>query len=60
VRVAAPPTDGRANAGLIALLASALQVPQSAVQVATGHGGRDKCIEVDGVERADVERALDG
>jgi len=58
VRVAAPPQDGRANAALEALLAAALGLPKSAVRVTAGHGSPRKRVEVDGLERAEIERRL--
>jgi len=42
VRVSAPPRDGRANAAVTRLLAAALGVAPSTVQLVRGAGGRDK------------------
>ena len=58
VRVAAPPQDGRANAALEQLLAAALGVRKSAVRVAAGHGSARKRVEIDGLDRGEVERRL--
>ena len=58
VRVAAPPQDGKANAALEALLAERLGVRKSAVRVVAGHGSPRKRVEIDGLDRADVERRL--
>lgn len=58
VRIAAPPTDGRANAALEAVLADALGLPRKSVRVASGHGAARKLIEIDGLDRAEVERRL--
>jgi uncharacterized protein (TIGR00251 family) len=58
IRVAAPPQDGRANAALEALLATALGVRKSAVRVAAGHASARKRIEIDGLDRAEIERRL--
>jgi uncharacterized protein len=58
VRVAAPPQDGRANAALEALLATALGVPKSAVRVASGHSSARKRVDVDGLARDEIERRL--
>jgi uncharacterized protein len=60
VRLAAPPTEGRANAELVAFLAAAFGVPRAAVRVTAGHAARDKLVEIDGVEPAQVERVLGG
>lgn len=58
VRVAAPPEDGRANAALCGLLADALALPRSAVSVVSGHGSRDKLVDVAGLDPAETERRL--
>jgi uncharacterized protein (TIGR00251 family) len=42
VRVSAPPRDGRANAAVARLLATALGVAPSTVELVRGAGGRDK------------------
>jgi len=42
VRVSAPPRDGRANALVARLLADALGVAPSTVELVRGAGGRDK------------------
>ena len=46
VRVAAPPVDGKANDELCRLLASALGVPKSKVQLDKGSTSRVKVFEV--------------
>ena len=58
IRVAAPPQDGRANAALESLLAATLGLRRSAVRVAAGHGSARKRVEIDGIERAELERRL--
>jgi uncharacterized protein len=58
VRVAAPPEKGRANDALVHLLAEVVAVPRGAVAVVSGHGERDKIVEVAGVAPAEVERRL--
>ena len=47
-RVRAAPEDGRANAALIALLATALHAPKSALTLVSGQTGRLKKIHVAG------------
>lgn len=47
VRIAAPAEDGRANEALLSLLAETLGVRASAVRLVSGHGSRDKVVEVD-------------
>jgi hypothetical protein len=58
VRVAAVPQDGKANAALEACLAAALGVPKSAVRVESGHAASRKRVEIDGLDRAEIERRL--
>lgn len=54
VRVAAPPVDGRANAALERLLASALGAPKSAVSVAVGGRSREKLVDIDGIDQKEL------
>ena len=60
VRVTAPPTDGRANRAVAALLAAACRVPLSAVELVRGHASRDKVFRVGALSlpaiRARLER----
>ncbi len=53
-RVSAPPVDGAANAALEILLAKALSLPRSAVNVARGQTARVKQVEIAGREMADL------
>jgi uncharacterized protein len=57
-RVAEPPERGRANAALEALLADALGVQRMSVRVVSGHGSRDKLLEVDGLDAREIEARL--
>jgi uncharacterized protein YggU (UPF0235/DUF167 family) len=58
IRVGAAPEGGRANAAVIRLLADALSVPRDAVTLVSGHGGRDKIVELAGLGPAQIERRL--
>jgi len=49
VRVAAPPEDGRANAAVLRLLAETLELPRESVTLVSGHGTRDKVVELSGL-----------
>jgi hypothetical protein len=49
-RVAAPAVDGAANAALLRLLATELDVPRSDVRLVTGATARRKVIAIDGIE----------
>jgi uncharacterized protein len=58
-RVAAPPERGKANAALEALLASLIDVPRTRVRVTAGRTARDKVVEVDGLNTAEIEARLE-
>jgi uncharacterized protein (TIGR00251 family) len=60
IRVAAPPVDGDANRELVRFLARTVGVPASAVRVVSGASGRNKMIEIEGVDIVAVARALAG
>ena len=52
VRVHAPPVEGAANDAVVAVLAAALGVPARAVHIAAGQSGRQKLVDVDGIDAA--------
>jgi uncharacterized protein (TIGR00251 family) len=57
VRVSAPPVRGAANAALVGLLADALGVPKSFVEIESGGSSRLKTLRVYGIQREEaVER----
>jgi uncharacterized protein len=58
VRVSAPPAEGRANAAVEALLASALGLRRRAVRIVAGYGSSRKQAEIDGLDRAEIDRRL--
>ena len=58
VRVAAPPEAGRANAAVVRLIATSVAVPPDAVSLVSGHGGRDKIVELAGVDATVTERRM--
>jgi len=58
VRVAAPPAGGRANDAVVRLLADTLGLPRRAVTLVSGHGARDKIVELAGVGPEQIERRL--
>ena len=59
VRVAAPPTQNRANHALIALLAQALRVPRLRIAILRGHRSRQKVVEIAGLGTQEVRRRLE-
>ena len=58
VRVAAPAEAGRANEAVVRLLADALSLPRDAVTLVSGHGARDKIVQLAGLDSTQVERRL--
>lgn len=58
VRVTAPPVAGRANAALVKLIAKRAGVPKRRVSVVHGECSRDKLLRVEGVDDAELRRAL--
>ena len=59
LRVTAPPTEGKANAGVIALLAKTLGVGKSKLQIIRGQSSRDKMVTVDTLTEQEVRRRID-
>jgi uncharacterized protein (TIGR00251 family) len=60
VRVAAPPVGGRANQAVIALLAEALGLPRSSIEVVSGDTSRDKLVRVGRRSLAEIRALLNG
>lgn len=59
VRVTAAPEHGRANEAVLRLLSAALGLPRNALTLVSGHGARDKIVELTGVGPALAERRLE-
>jgi uncharacterized protein (TIGR00251 family) len=58
VRLTAPPVEGAANAALARLLAKALGVAPSAIELVRGVTGRDKLVHVRGRTASDIRAML--
>ena len=58
VRLTAPPVEGAANTALLRFLARTLGVAPSAVRIVGGAAGRNKVVEVAGLEAAGVRARL--
>ena len=58
VRVAAPPTGGKANQGLVKLLADELNIRQSCIEIIQGHTSRRKVLRIWNVSPDQVRRTL--
>ena len=58
VRVTAQPERGRANEAVLDLLSDTLSLPRGSVSLVSGHGGRDKIVELAGITEAELESRL--
>jgi uncharacterized protein (TIGR00251 family) len=58
VRVTAPPERGLANEAVLRLLSAKLQLPLSGLSVVSGLTGRDKVVELRGIDQAEAVRRL--
>ena len=58
IRVSAAPEDGRANDAVLRLLSERLGLPRSAVRLLGGKSSRDKWVDLDGIDAAELERRL--
>ena len=58
LRVAAPPERGRANASVVSLLASSLDVRRPDVRIVGGAVSRDKVAEIVGLTLEEAEQRL--
>lgn len=59
VRVAAPPTGGRANDAVLALVADAVGAKPADVELVGGAASRSKRVRVKGVEADDLRKNLE-
>ncbi|MBS1879706.1 MAG: DUF167 domain-containing protein [Actinobacteria bacterium] len=57
-QVTAPPAEGRANRALCKLIAKRLGIAPSRVSVVQGAKSRDKLVEVEGLDAAELARLL--
>lgn len=58
VRVTAPPVGGNANAALVKLIAKRAGVAKGRVRIVRGERSRDKLVRVQGLDDAELRRAL--
>jgi hypothetical protein len=58
VRVIAPPADGKANAAVSRLLATALDIPPSRLTLVSGAASRRKSFAVEGMDAAALDHLL--
>ena len=60
VAVAAPPVEGAANDAIVELLAEVFGVPRRAVTIARGDTGRNKQIDIAGIDESTALARLAG
>jgi uncharacterized protein (TIGR00251 family) len=58
IRVGVAPERGRANDAVCRLLADTLGLPRTGVTLVSGHTGRDKVVELDGIPGDEIDRRL--
>jgi uncharacterized protein (TIGR00251 family) len=58
ISLTTPPTDGRANEALIALLAELLRIPRARISLASGATSRTKLLRITGKSAADLQATL--
>ena len=58
LRVTAPPERGKANEATLDILADTLGLAATNLRLVSGHGSRDKTVEVAGLTTAEAERRL--
>lgn len=58
IRLAAPASEGKANAELVAFLSRMLGIPPSRITLLRGGASRHKVIEVDGMDVVEIRRRL--
>jgi uncharacterized protein len=59
VRVGAAPEGGKANDAVLELLADRLEIPRSSLKLVSGRSGRDKIVELAGIDAAEAARRLE-
>jgi uncharacterized protein (TIGR00251 family) len=58
IRVAAPAEGGRANEAVVRLLAETLSLSRNSVTLVSGHGARDKIVQLTGLDSIQIEQRL--
>ena len=58
IRVRAAPEGGHANDAVLRLLAETLSLPRDAVKLVSGHGARDKIVQLAGLDSTQIDRCL--
>ena len=56
--LAAPPVDGKANEECVRFFAELAGVPRTQVRIVSGLTGRNKVVEVEGIDQETLEKRL--
>ena len=56
--LAAPPVDGKANEECVRFFAELAGVPRARVRIVSGLTGRNKVVEVEGIDQETLEKRL--
>jgi len=59
LRVTAPPANGQANDGVIALLSKTLGISKSRLEIVRGHSSRDKLVSIESLTQLEVHRRIE-
>jgi uncharacterized protein (TIGR00251 family) len=59
VRIKAPPVEGAANKMCIAVLAKALKIPKSTIEIVSGQASRTKRVQVRGENERDSSEEIE-
>ncbi len=58
IKITAPPIDGKANTALVEFLANALDIPKRQIRILKGETGRNKSVEIFGLNLDEIRRRL--
>ena len=58
VKVTAPPVDSAANEAVQDALAAALDLPRRAIRIVHGRAGRNKLVEIAGIDDGELRRRV--
>jgi len=58
IKIAAPPTEGKANKEMIAFLSEVLDISKSSISIDKGTTSRRKLIELEGITKEVAEKRL--
>ncbi len=59
VKIKAPPVEGAANKMCIAVLAKALNIPKSAIEIVSGHSARTKRLHIQTAGGDDADKEIE-